>query len=678
MAEREPTPTEPTPAGPTPDGSGGDGPRRLNRRALLIGGAVGGVAVAGAALASALGRDEVSPAAERHAHSQAVPAPTSTSAAGRPAVAGAPWSDPKSWPDGVPGEGDVAKISKTIVLDQDARVAGVEVGPEGRLVFDPAAGRQLESTGNVVVKGQLVMQPASAAVEHRLTFTGVRESRFAGGGMDVKDSDVGLWVMDRGTLDLKGASKLSWTRAAGALAAGTTRITLQQDPTGWRKDDELVVTPTAAPTDPDSDDSTKAYDTATVAAVRGRTVTLSRPLRVPHPAVTVDKGRTFAAEVLNLTRNVTLEGTPGGRAHVFVRAAGKQSLAGVAIRHMGPRQPAEESDAPVVGRYPLHFHMAGDGSRGSVVSDVVVRDSGGHAFVTHLSNGVTYRGCISHDTMEDAYWWDPPTEENPEPPPTDDVVYDRCVASLVRHEPEFRGYRLAGFLLGAGSGNVVKDSVAVGVRGSADACGFIWPEGSEGIWTFHDNLAHNNTEHGIFTWQNTGKTHLIERFVGYHNVGAGISHGAYNNGYEYRTSVLYGNAYAALAVHAQSSIDPARQLRFEDIVADGAGLSDYLVRTEQHNGAKPELPTRYANITFRGARKAAFAWLEEGKDGESAPDVSAVIDCAFSGNEFWMDSEFTPGSRIEVRDRTRGSLVLQPRSETGQLQARWNVLVQRG
>jgi hypothetical protein len=58
--------------------------------------------------------------------------------------------------------------------------------------------------------------------------------------------------------------------------------------------------------------------------------------------------------------------------------------------------------------------------------------------------------------------------------------------------------------------------------------------------------------------------------------------------------------------------------------------------------------------------------------------VSAVIDCSFSGNEFWMDSGFTPGSRIEVRDPTRGALVLQPRGETGQLQAKWNVLVQRG
>jgi hypothetical protein len=665
----------------TPTGPEGDGPRRLTRRSLLlVGGAVGGVGVAGAALASVLGRDQPPAPEQRHVHpaSTAASGPTPTSAAGPALPAGDRWSDPKSWPDGVPGPGQVAKISRTVVLDQDARVAGVAIEPGGRLIFDPGGSRRLESTGNVVVQGQLVMRPASASVDHRLVFLGVRESRFAGGGMEVRSSDVGLWVMGRGTLDLEGASKLSWTRAAGALAAGTTRVTLQDDPVGWRKGDELVIVPTLPPTDPESGDSTAAYDTATVAAVRGRTVTLSRSLRFPHPTVTVAKGRTLSAEVLNLTRNVGLEGTSGGRAHVFIRSTGRQSLAGTAIRHMGPRQPAEEFDAPVPGRYPLHFHMAGEGSRGSVVADVVIRDSGGHAFVAHLSNGVTFRGCISHDTMEDAYWWDPPNEENPEPPATHDVVYDRCVASLVRHEPEFRGYRLAGFFLGAGNGNVAKDCVAVGVRGSGDACGFIWPEGSEGIWTFHDNVAHNNTEHGIFTWQNTGKRHVIERFVGYHNVGAGISHGAYNNGYLYRTSVLYGNAYAALAVHAASNIDPDRQLRFEQLVCDGAGLSDYLVRTEQHNGARPDLPTRYANSSFLGARKAAFAWLDDGGNGESAPDVSAVVNCTFSGNEFWMASGFTPGSHIQVQDGARGALVLRPRSDPGQFQARWNARVQRG
>jgi hypothetical protein len=647
---------------------------------LLIGGAVGGVGLAGAALARALGQDEPpGPAPQDHAHPATTTAPaTSTSAAGRALPAGNRWSDPKSWPDGVPGPGEVARVSGTVVLDTDARVAGVSIAPGAKLVFDPGASHRLESTGNVVVEGQLVLRPASAAVEHRLVFPGVRESRFVGGGMDVKDSDIGLWVMGRGRLDLQGASRRPWTRAAGALAAGTTRIALQEDPTGWRKGDELVVTPTIAPTGPESDKSTAAYDTAQVAAVQGRTVTLSRPLRFPHPTVTVAKDRTLSAEVLNLTRNVAIEGTPAGRAHVFVRSNVKQSLAGASIRHMGPRQPAEEFDAPVVGRYPLHLHMCGDGSRGSVVSDVVVRDSGGHAFVAHLSNGVTFRGCISHDTMEDAYWWDPPTEDNPEPPPTHDVLYDRCVASLVRHEPEFRGYRLAGFFLGAGNGNVAKGCVAVGVRGSADACGFIWPEGSEGIWTFSDNVAHNNTEHGIFTWQNTGRPHLIEHFVGYHNLGAGISHGAYNNGYQYRDSTLYGNAYAALAVHAASSIDPARQLKFERLLCDGAGLSDYLVRTEQHNGGDPDLPTMYAGCTFRRASKAAFGWLYDGSDGESAAEVSEIVDCAFDGNEFWMASKFTRGSRVQVRDAIRGALVLRPASEPGQLQVRWNARVQRG
>ena len=676
MAERDLPEPDPPPSDPQEAGR----PRRLSRRTvLLLGGAVG-TAGAGAAVASVLGRDQRPPPAapEGHVDTPPAPAPAAPSTTGRPRPAGSPWSDPASWPRGVPGPNQVAVISKPILLDTDARVAGVTIAPGGRLIFEPGASRQLESTGNVVVRGQLVMRPEDATVEHRLVFRGVRESRFAGGGMEVKDSDVGLWVMGKGRLDIEGSTKLPWARAAGALAAGTSRITLQDEPAGWRKGDELVVTPTLAPTDPEAGTSTAAYDVVEVAAVRGRTVTLSRPLRLPHPAVTVARGRVMTAEVLNLTRNVGLEGTPGGRSHVFIRSARRQSLAGAVIRHMGPRQPAEEFTQPVLGRYPLHFHMSGDGSRGSLVADVVVRDSGGHAFVAHLSNGVTFRRCISHDTMEEAYWWDNRTDQGSEAPPTNDVVYDRCVASLVRHEPQFRGYRLAGFFLGAGDGNVVKGCVAVGVRGSSEACGFIWPEGSEGIWTFHDNVAHNNTENGIFTWQNTSRPHLVERFVGYHNTGAGIAHGAYNNGYHYRASVLYGNAYAALSVHAASSVDPARQLRFEDLVCDGAGLCDYLVRPEQHNGATPALPTRFASSSFRRVRKAAFGWLYDGENGESAPDLSLVVDCSFDGNEFWMANGLTPGSRVQVRDAARGQLVLRPPGQAGQFNARWNARTERG
>jgi hypothetical protein len=58
--------------------------------------------------------------------------------------------------------------------------------------------------------------------------------------------------------------------------------------------------------------------------------------------------------------------------------------------------------------------------------------------------------------------------------------------------------------------------------------------------------------------------------------------------------------------------------------------------------------------------------------------VSEIVDCSFEGNEFWMVTNFTPGSRVQVRDRTRGSLLLRPASEPGQLQARWNARTERG
>ena len=213
-------------------------------------------------------------------------------------------------------------------------------------------------------------------------------------------------------------------------------------------------------------------------AVSGREPSLSQPTRFAHPAVKVDRS-TRAAEVLNLTRNVRIEGAPGGRAHIFVLSSRPQSLQNVAIRHMGPRQPADGFTEAVLG-HGLHFHMSGDGSRGSVVENVVIRDTGAHAFVAHLSNGVTFRNCISHDTFDDPYWWDGAPDTRTPGPPSQDIVYDRCVASMVQSDPPFRGYRLAGFFLGRGDGNKAVGCVAVGVQGTTDAAGYIWPGGLGG------------------------------------------------------------------------------------------------------------------------------------------------------------------------------------------------------
>jgi hypothetical protein len=103
--------------------------------------------------------------------------------------------------------------------------------PAGKvLTFDPNVSTTVRVGANVVVEGTLRMKPASPQVVHRLVFEGIDEARFVGGGMDVLESDIGLWVIGSGVLDIAGSPKVAWNR---------TGI----DPT-WLPTDELRVTPT--------------------------------------------------------------------------------------------------------------------------------------------------------------------------------------------------------------------------------------------------------------------------------------------------------------------------------------------------------------------------------------------------------------------------------------------------
>ena len=508
------------------------------------------------------------------------------------------WSAPSTWGGRIPSHDEVAVISRSVVLDRDVSVAGLVVQQGGELVFEPDQSRTLESTANVVVEGNLVMQPASPRKLHRIVFRGVDENAFEGEGMDVLDSDVGLWVMRHGELRLRGSKRRAWARASGSVPSGAREITLEDDPEGWRVGDELVITPTRSP----AGSSDRAFDYAKVGSISGRTVRLSSETHFDHPSVSVG-GREFGAEVLNLTRNVLIEGTPGGRSHVFIHAHRPQSVRWTAIRHMGPRQPDGDFTEAVVGRYGLHFHLCEDGSRRSIVEGTVVRDCGGHAFVPHTSHGVSFVDCISHDTFDDAYWWDQAPDTRTPGAPTDDVLYSRCVASLTRSDPEFRGFRLAGFNLGRGKGSVALGCVAVGVQGNENAAGFIWPEGSEGIWKFEECVAHNNSVNGIFVWQNTSRRHVIDRFLAFHNGRAGVEHGAYLNNYVYRDLQLVANTLGGVVLHAEA--DNQGSLRFENVTVVGRGVTRF-----GFLGAEPTLnggPAVVCSPSISGVTDSDFA-----------------------------------------------------------------------
>ena len=610
------------------------------------------------------------------------------------------WSDPRSWDGGkVPGPGDIAVVKRPVVLDRDVvAVKGLRIHRSGSLVFPPGTSTQLHSVGNAVVDGQLVMRPAGSDVAHVLRFTGADEQKFTGGGMEVLENDVGLWVVGKGVVDAAGSPKRAWTRATGPLAKGATSVTVA-DASGWQVGDHLAITPTTRPSGDNGNfrqdvDHCLTYDEVRIAAITGTTIKLDRALSHPHPVVELTDWtgapRRYAAEVLNLTRNVVIEGQPDHKAHVmFLHNGAPQHLSHVEARHLGPRMTftndsGKEKTQGFTGRYGIHFHHCSDGSRGSVLEGVVAHDIGSHAFVPHDSHGITMRDCVAHDVRDTAFWYDLPERNEDYKPSTHDNLWERCVASKVwADERSQEGFRMAGFMLteGEDGSNRCIECVAVGVHSdevvmnNTVASGFQWPERGRAIWVFHDCLAHNIGGSGSLAWQNDERVHVLERFVAYHNGKAGVDHGAYQNFWHYRDMALFGNRVSGVSIHAttrRTGATPpdAPPLRFDNIVVQGAGITQWGVSSEGHRFPAPDIdPTVVRNVRVSGCKGASYH--EPQMNNRS---FVHVVDCQFAAPEFKFADDCSAETKVIV-DRLNGGpggFTLRRKDQPGAYVSNWN------
>lgn len=681
--------------------------------------------------------------------------------------------------------------------------SGFSVPAGSTLTFDPNVSTTVRVNANVIIDGTLEMKPANASVEHALIFEGIDESAFQGGGIDPLDTDVGLWVMGAGRLDIAGAEKVAWNRigdddswsnsdelirtpvdpgdydgfvsftrggtvpvvdnpyggpgsylvpspysfsdtlnnvhalnieaiadagitrgcttvlycpesnvtrgqmaaflnrALGLPAAGSAGFT---DTAGHTFEDDINRLAAAGITQGCEDNRYCPDDAVTrgqMAAFLNRALNLpaapsfgftdtvghqfrddidriaaagitqgctnnlycpddlvtraqmasflARAFDLPVPELDeITDGTAFRAEVLNLTRNVRIEGTETGKAHIFIRSSSPQSIRFAALRYLAPNF----LDTDATGRYGIHFHVCNDGSRGSLVEGVVIRDSDGHAFVPHLSHGVSMVNCISYDTISDAFWWDGGKTNE-----TDDIVWDRCVAAKVNSAGNLNPHRLAGFALQFGSNNTVSNCVAVGVQGLSNAAGFKWPEfANTGVWNFASNTSHNNRRNGFFTWQNDTSDHVVPDFTAYHNGHYGIDHGAYFNSYVYQGAVLFGNALGGIILKAVNHPGDSAALTFSDMVIDGAGITPYLVLNGDHVGANDPypLPTEFHNCTMVGetTKKVYVRDVTEGgqEPTQQFKDRWDFVDCGVSASDIEFTADSDPNSLVRVQN----------------------------
>jgi hypothetical protein len=261
-----------------------------------------------------------------------------------------------------------------------------------------------------------------------------------------------------------------------------------------------------------------------------------------------------------------------------------------------------DSGTATPGDFPLHWHLNGDSTRGTIVEGVVVINGANHAFWPHGSHGITFKDTIAKNIKGDAYGWNAPgsnescsfqkfcTLDN-----SNDITYDHALAYYVTNDPAAsRGYRLTGFLLGAGRGNVIKNSAATNINPShiKDCSGFHWPEHANGntggnVWTFLNNRSSSISGcHGIFVWQNDGRAHIVDGFTG-----GGIDHGAYGNQYVYKNiDVPYFEVHAAGMRVASGRIDTVftrghRKASVPTAVFENVSISRFVV--QNGNGKFP-------------------------------------------------------------------------------------------
>ena len=307
---------------------------------------------------------------------------------GSPAAGAKRWSDAATWPDKkVPGKDAVVTIGRDmdVVLDvTPPALHGLTIN--GKLSF--ADNKDLELTTEwIMVHGELEIGTEAKPHTHQATITltdNVKDEDFGGlGGND--RSDRGIMLMG-GTLNLHGDRTNSWTKLSGTANAGATSIQVL-NAAGWRVGDEIVL----ASTDYDP----RQAERRTISAVSGNTITLDRKLDYMHfGRITFDVDE--RGEVGLLTRNIKLQASADAEqsfygGHVMAMVGSKMFVEGVEFNRMGQNM--------TLARYPIHWHLVGDGGRGQYIRNSALHDTYNRCVTVHGTNFLRVENNVTYNTV---------------------------------------------------------------------------------------------------------------------------------------------------------------------------------------------------------------------------------------------------------------------------------------
>lgn len=299
------------------------------------------------------------------------------------------WSDPNAWGGTLPAAGATVIIpsNKYIVLDvSPPALKGLQI--DGALVFDD---KDLALSSNWIMvhgSGRLEVGRTDKPFTKRATIT-------------LTGSDTGENVMGMGTkllgamggsIELVGEpNRTPWTKLSATAARGAKSITVA-DATGWRVGDRIVLASTDY-------DPTQAED-VTITAISGNTISFDKALLYSHFGE-VTNGIDERGEVGLLTHNVVVQGdassTGGFGGHMMVMAGSAARVIGVQFQRMGQKGK--------LGRYPVHFHLAGDESV-SFLKDSSVFESYNRCVTIHGTNNLLVSRNVAYNNIGHCYFFE--------------------------------------------------------------------------------------------------------------------------------------------------------------------------------------------------------------------------------------------------------------------------------
>jgi hypothetical protein len=222
-------------------------------------------------------------------------------------------------------------------------------------------------------------------------------------GMDRKSCPA--IVSCGGRMDFHGAPlSRTWVKLGATAKKGDSTVTLAEVVKGWRVGDKIILTATkngrieGGTRRPGARNREVFSEERAIKAIEGNRLTLDKPLNYEHLGA-----GDYHGEVANLSRNVVVESADlKERGHTMYHRGSAGSISYGEFRHLGKEG--------MLGRYSLHYHLAGDTMRGSSVIGASIWDSGNRWLTIHGTNYLVVRDCVGYQSVGHGFFLEDGTE----------------------------------------------------------------------------------------------------------------------------------------------------------------------------------------------------------------------------------------------------------------------------